>query len=258
MKLEQSFDVNAPVDVVWKALLDPARIAPCLPGADITGQDEEGNYTGTFNIKLGPTNASYRGTLKIGEADEANHVATLHARGQDKRGQGGATATIVNSLEAIDGGTRVTAVTDFTITGRLASFSRSGMIKDISNRLLREFSSCLSEDILAGQAADQAAAAGEAGTGAGATGDGAGGAETAQAEAEGEPGASGTTGSPSGASAGGTPPPPSVPRSSAGPAPAQQAAAPRPRPRAKEIKAGSLFFSVMWERLKRLFGRGER
>lgn len=143
MKMVQTFDVKAPIDTVWAALIDIERVAPCLPGANITGQDDEGNYQGEFQVKLGPTTANYRGTLKITETDEAAHRAVLAARGTDKRGQGGASATIVNTMEAVEGGTRVTADTDFTITGRLARFGRGGMIEDISNRLLRDFAECL-------------------------------------------------------------------------------------------------------------------
>ena len=147
MKLEQSFEVKAPVDVVWAALIDLERVAPCLPGAAITGHDEDGTYHGEFKVKLGPTTASYRGTVRIEEADEATHRATMKAKGTDKRGQGGASATIVNTLVEVDGGTRVDAVTDYTITGRLASFGRGGMIQDISNRLLGDFSTCLQEQL---------------------------------------------------------------------------------------------------------------
>ena len=38
MKLEQSFTVAAPIEQVWDALVDVERIAPCLPGAEITGR----------------------------------------------------------------------------------------------------------------------------------------------------------------------------------------------------------------------------
>jgi carbon monoxide dehydrogenase subunit G len=143
MKLEQTFEVQAPLDRVWAALIDLERVAPCLPGAAITQRDEDGTYHGEFQVKLGPTTASYRGTIRIEDLDEAAHVATLRAKGTDKRGHGGASATIVNTLSEADGGTRVQAVTDFTITGRLASFGRGGMIKDISNRLLADFATCL-------------------------------------------------------------------------------------------------------------------
>ena len=82
--------------------------------------------------------------------DASAHRATMRAKGTDKRGQGGASATIVNTLAADPAGTtRVTAVTDFSITGRLARFGRPGMIEDVSNRLLRDFAACLQSTITA-------------------------------------------------------------------------------------------------------------
>ena len=144
MRLEQTFEVQAPLAQVWEALNDLERVAPCLPGAAITGHDEDGTYHGTFTVKLGPMTASYNGTIRIEDVDEAAHRATLKAKGTDKRGQGGANATIVNALSEHDGGTRVEAVTDFNITGRLAQFGRGGMMQDVSNRLLRDFATCLS------------------------------------------------------------------------------------------------------------------
>jgi carbon monoxide dehydrogenase subunit G len=192
MKLEQTFEVEAPLAQVWAALNDLERVAPCLPGAAITGHDEDGTYHGTFTVKLGPMTAAYNGTIKIEDVDESTHTATLKARGTDKRGQGGANATIVNSLSAEGGATRVEAVTDFTITGRLAQFGRGGMMEDVSNRLLREFAACL-QTRLAG------------------------------------------------------PPEPEP----AGP-PAAEPAGP---PAAAPLKGGSLFFSVLWERIKRIFSR---
>ena len=58
MKLEQAFEVQAPIEQVWEALIDLERVAPCLPGATITGHDEDGTYHGEFKVKLGPTTAA--------------------------------------------------------------------------------------------------------------------------------------------------------------------------------------------------------
>ena len=155
MKMEQSFEVTAPIERVWKALIDVEYVAPCLPGAAITGRNDDGDYTGTFTVKLGPTTAAYNGVLKIEDVDETAHRATLQARGTDKRGQGGANATIVNTVTDAGGGTtRVDALTDFTITGRLARFGRGGMIEDISNRMLREFADCLQAKLAAEEATE--------------------------------------------------------------------------------------------------------
>src|SRR5829696_6505276 len=217
MKLEQSFEVGAPVEQVWEALIDLEKVAPCLPGGAITGHDDDGTYHGTFQVKLGPTTANYRGTVRIESADAATRTATLAAKGSDKRGQGGASATIVNTLHEAEGGTRVDAVTDFTITGRLASFGRGGMIKDISNRLLRDFATCLQQRLAAEPAgaltAEEAAA-------------------SAGAETAGK-----TPAEVSGAAA--------APESG----PAEVAAAAPP------VKGFSLLVSVLWERIRGLFRR---
>jgi carbon monoxide dehydrogenase subunit G len=159
MKLEQSFEVAAPLERVWTALIDVERVAPCLPGASVTGRNDDGSYNGNFKVKIGPTSAAYSGKLLMEDVDEGRHTATMQAQGTDKRGQGGAKATIVSSVtEGAEGpgSTRVEVVTDYHITGRLARFGRGGMIEDISNRLLGEFATCL-QSALAGTEAPSAA-----------------------------------------------------------------------------------------------------
>ena len=159
MKLEQSFEVAAPLERVWEALIDVERVAPCLPGAAVTGRNDDGSYNGTFKVKIGPTSASYSGKLAMENVDESAHTATMEAKGTDKRGQGGASATIVSSLtDAGNGATRVEVVTDYHITGKLARFGRGGMIEDISNKLLGEFAKCL-QTSLAGPPVSEAPAA---------------------------------------------------------------------------------------------------
>ena len=221
MRLEQTFEVQAPLAQAWEARNDLERVAPCLPGAAIHDRGEDGTYHGTFTVKLGPMTAAYNGTIRIDDVDEAAHRATLKARGTDKRGQGGANATIVNTLSEHEGGTRVEAVTDFSITGRLAQFGRGGMMEDVSNRLLRDFASCLSTRLAEGPPGAERVPAG---------------AEVAAGDAAPEEVAAAATTPPS------TPPPVATP--------------PPTAPAAQPLKGGSLFFSVLWERIKRLFRRG--
>jgi carbon monoxide dehydrogenase subunit G len=140
MKLEQSFEVSAPLQRVWEALIDVERVAPCLPGATVTGRNDDGSYNGEFKVKIGPTSAAYSGKLNMDSVDEDTHRATMQAAGTDKRGQGGAKASIESSVQEVDADTTTVNVsTDYHITGRLARFGRGGMIEEISNRLLREF-----------------------------------------------------------------------------------------------------------------------
>ncbi len=156
MKLEQSFEVAAPLERVWQALIDVEQVAPCLPGAAVTGRNDDGSYNGTFTVKIGPTTASYSGKLEMADVDESSHNATMNAQGTDKRGQGGATAKIVSRLEEVDDShTRISVDTDYRITGRLARFGRGGMIEDISERLLREFAGRLQASLEGGAGAPE-------------------------------------------------------------------------------------------------------
>jgi carbon monoxide dehydrogenase subunit G len=214
MKLEHSFQVAAPLDRVWEALVDVERVAPCLPGAEITEAGEDGTYRGTFSVRLGPTTAAYRGELSMEEVDADAHRAVMRASGQDKRGQGSAKATIVSTMREEGGATTVDVETDFTITGRLARFGRGGMIQDVSNRLLRDFSDCLQKTIETAEATPEAAAPG-------------GGAPAA-----------GPEGTPVAASP-----------TAAGPSPTAP-----PAPRAKPVGGISLVFGALFDRIKRVFG----
>jgi uncharacterized protein len=154
VKLEQSFEVRAPLERVWETLIDIERVAPCLPGAEVTEAGDDGTYRGTFSLRLGPTTAAYRGELNLAEVDDQACRVVMRASGQDKRGQGSAKATIVSTMHEEDDLTRVDVETDFTITGRLARFGRGGMIQDISNRLLKDFAECVQQRIEAPAAAE--------------------------------------------------------------------------------------------------------
>ena len=229
MKLEQSFEVAAPIERVWEALIDVERVAPSLPGAAITGRNEDGSYNGTFTIKIGPTTAAYTGKLEMEHVDKDAYTATLQAQGNDQRGQGGAQATIVSRLSpAGEAATRVEVDTDYHITGRLARFGRGGMIEDISERLLREFASRLQSSLAGGEpvaptaeANGGAAAAEEA---AAAPSEGGAPSEAAPSEAAAAP------------TEGGTP---------------SEAAPPPPTPASEPVQGLSLVGSAIADRLKR-------
>ncbi len=250
MKLEQSFDVAAPLERVWEALIDVQRVAPCLPGAAVTGRNDDGSYNGTFTVKIGPTTASYAGKLDMEDVDESSHSATMQANGTDKRGQGGAKATIRSSLSAAEGGgTRVEVDTDYHITGRLARFGRGGMIEDISERLLREFAGRLQASL----AGDGGAAAGEGEAAAAGEGEAAAGEGESAAAAGGEAAAGEAPSPPPGAQA-----PPPAPGAEAPPPPPGAEAPPPPPPGAtlpapavEPLDAGSLLGSVLWDRIRR-------
>jgi uncharacterized protein len=159
MKLENEFTVPAPIEAAWDVLLDVERVAPCLPGAALEGE-QDGEYAGTMKIKIGPITTSYKGTVKIEEADEAARRAVMRAHARDSRGQGTAAATITSTMEEVEGGTRVHVETDMRITGPAAQFGR-GVMQDVSAKLMKRFADCLAEQ-MAGASARTAAPTEEA------------------------------------------------------------------------------------------------
>ncbi len=254
MKLEQSFDVAAPIDRVWKALVDVEHVAPCLPGAAVTGRNEDGSYSGSFTVKIGPTSASYTGRLEMDQIDEATRTARMHAVGTDKRGQGGARATILSTLtEQGPGATHVEVITDYHITGRLARFGRGGMIEDISQRLLREFAARLQDSLVGGEGSAAEPASDGASPTAGSDAE-----ELAEAATAGapdlteQPPSALTAGATPGALSSGPAPPPSLgaPHEDAAPPPptARPLAPPAP---AEPVHGLSLVSGVMLDRIKR-------
>jgi carbon monoxide dehydrogenase subunit G len=147
MKIDNQFSVNVPIAEAWNALTDLERIAPCMPGAQLTGRDGDA-YLGTVKVKVGPVISEFAGTASFVEKDETTYHAIIDAKGRDSRGSGNASATITAQLRS-EGAARTTVVveTDMKISGKLAQFG-SGMIAEVSNKLLGQFADSL-EQLLA-------------------------------------------------------------------------------------------------------------
>ncbi|MFL6189951.1 MAG: SRPBCC domain-containing protein [Actinomycetes bacterium] len=200
MRIENTVEVDAPLDRVWALVNDIPRVAPCMPGAALTGVLDDKTYEGTVAVKLGPLRMSYKGKVVVEEVDEANHSARLAASGRDTKGAGTARASVTTRLEpAGDTHTRLQVTSDVQLTGKVASFGRGGAINDVATRLFGQFADCL-RATLEGEPAATAAAEGAAGTaGAGAaaatggTAATAGGAEAATVEDRAASGPAGTT-----------------------------------------------------------------
>ena len=162
MRIENVLEVDAPVDRVWALVNDIPRVAPCMPGAALTGVVDERTYEGTVAVKLGPMRMSYTGKVVIEEVDEAGRSARLAASGKDTKGAGTARASVETRLEPLgDARTRMSVVSDVQLTGRVASFGRGGAINDVATRLFGEFADCLRATLEAeGAPAAEAPAAG--------------------------------------------------------------------------------------------------
>lgn len=138
MQLHNTFTVPAVPDDAFAALLDLGRVAPCMPGAQLTDQDGD-TYHGRLKLRIGPITVAYEGTVRIEQADHDARRAQLQASGKELGGQGGASATVVATVTPDgDAASQVEVVTDLDIRGKAAQFGR-GAMGDVTQRVLDQF-----------------------------------------------------------------------------------------------------------------------
>jgi hypothetical protein len=235
MQIENSFEIAAAPEQVYEFLLDVNRVAACVPGAELSEVVDPDTFKGKVRIKVGPITVAYNGTAKITERDEAARKAVLSADGRETTGPGSARATATMTVDEAESGSRVLLATDFTVAGRVANFGR-GVMEDVSRRLVGQMADCIKANFEAPAETGTDASGGAGGAGTGSTGSQA----SESASSNSHPPADGQSRQPAPASEGA--PTATQPR--------RQPAAPEP----KSVNALSLFFGILGDRIKRLFG----
>ena len=148
MQFENTFNVPLPPAEAWKVLLDVPRIAPCLPGAELTETIGPDKYKGRAGVKVGPVHLFFAGEAEILNKDEAARSAQVKAKGNDTKGRGQASATVNFALQPEGTGTRVVVKTDLNMTGAVAQYGRaSGLMKEIAGAILGQFAENLRKEI---------------------------------------------------------------------------------------------------------------
>ena len=144
MEFDNSFEVPLPVDDAWKVLMDIRRIAPCLPGAELTEVVDDRTYKGKVGVRLGPVSLAFAGTVKFEEIDDASHRAKIAAQGSDAKGRGAANATATFHLEPVSGGSKVLVHTNLTLSGAVAQYGRGvGIIQITAAQIITQFANNL-------------------------------------------------------------------------------------------------------------------
>jgi carbon monoxide dehydrogenase subunit G len=152
VRFENEFDVEAPVDEVFATLLDLEKVAPAMPGAQVTDQVGDDEYKVAIKVKLGPMTMNYKGDVVIAEKDPAAHRAIMHVKAREARGQGNATADVTMALDEQGGGTHAKIAADVQLAGKAAAMGR-GLIEDVSGKLVDQFAGNLQQLLQNGERA---------------------------------------------------------------------------------------------------------
>src|SRR5262245_21073499 len=146
-KIEEEFQVQAPVQLVWEYLITPAQVVVCIPGAELLEQQDERTFLGAVKVKLGPMVMSFKGLVKFTEIDEESHQVRMVGEGREAGGGGSAKVTMISKVTPIDGGGALVVVNaEVDLVGKVVQFGR-GMIEEVSKQLFRQFSACVKQHL---------------------------------------------------------------------------------------------------------------
>ncbi len=146
MRIDSDFTVAAPVQEVWTYMLDVQRVAPCMPGAELTQVINDRQFKGRVKVKMGPVALAFAGTINIIERNDAAHRVVMKASGSEEKGKGQAEATVTSFMQAEGNGTRVTVQQDINMSGAVAQYG-ARMIQDATSVLMKQFVSCMQADL---------------------------------------------------------------------------------------------------------------
>jgi carbon monoxide dehydrogenase subunit G len=144
MEFDNSFEVPLPAGDAWAVLMDIRRIAPCMPGAELTDVVDARTYKGRIGVRLGPVALTFAGTVKFEEIDDAKRRARVAAQGSDAKGRGAANAVASFHLEPAGDGTKVLVHTNLTLSGAVAQYGRGvGIIQMTAAQIITQFANNL-------------------------------------------------------------------------------------------------------------------
>lgn len=144
MEFDNAFEVPLPPAQAWALLLDIRRIAPCMPGAELTDIVDDKTYKGKIAVKLGPVALAFAGTVTFEEIDAAQHSARVGAQGSDTKGRGAATATAAFRIAPAEAGSQVLVHTNLNLTGAVAQYGRGvGIIQVTAAQIVGQFAATL-------------------------------------------------------------------------------------------------------------------
>jgi carbon monoxide dehydrogenase subunit G len=138
IEVRETFQVEAPIDAVWRFVMDPHKVATCIPGAELEEVVDDRTFLGSVRVKVGAITARYKGRVQLTEVDEKAHIAQMVAEGRETGG-GTAKGTMSSRLRSLpDGQTEIVTEASVDLTGRVMQMGR-GMIQGVSRQLFQQF-----------------------------------------------------------------------------------------------------------------------
>lgn len=153
MKIAGESVLNAPVERVWEAILDPAVLVRTIPGCERLESTGENAYAMTVTAGVASIKGTYAGVCTLSDL-KVNESLLMRAEGSGAPGTIGVDVR-VGFADLGDGTTRLTYDADAVVGGMVGGVGQR-MLTSVSKRMAGTFFSSVN-DVLSGKEAPVAA-----------------------------------------------------------------------------------------------------
>lgn len=138
LRIDERFEVDAPVERVWAFLVDPRRVVACVPGGELAAVIDERSFLGAVRVVVGPLTLAYRGRVTLSDVDVPARRVRILGEALAADGTGAARLALVSWLLPRPGGTEVLAHATVDVEGRIVELGR-GVLEPLGHLVFQEF-----------------------------------------------------------------------------------------------------------------------
>lgn len=135
MKIEGSYQFNAPRERVWEILQDPQVMAQCMPGCESMEEIGPDQYEATVKVGIAAVKGTYKAKVGIKEKQAPSHYVLS---GSGSGGPGFMQGDLVIDLEETGDGTTLRYSTDAKIGGLIAGVGQR-MLGGVGKMMVDQF-----------------------------------------------------------------------------------------------------------------------
>lgn len=143
MKIQGTHQINAAIESVFAALVDPKVLQRCIPGCESLEQTGENTYVATMKAGVGAVKGTFKGTVRLEDIQVPSHYRMIV---EGKGGPGFVKGTGDFHLAANDDATAITYTGDMQVGGVIAGVGQR-MIEAAAKMLAGKFFSELENQI---------------------------------------------------------------------------------------------------------------
>ena len=128
-------------------ITDIPTVGLCIPGATDVSENEDGTYSGTVKVRVGPVALGLAGKLSVDNRDDNNLTITMTGEGADRKVPGNVRVKISMSVQSPgDGASELVVNSEANIMGKLGEFGQ-GIIKRKADGIMKDFGQNLAKRV---------------------------------------------------------------------------------------------------------------